>query len=38
MELLRALEEGDVNAIELPALLVADSQGMAGRAARYTPY
>jgi hypothetical protein len=32
------LEEGDVNAIELPALSVADSQGIASGAAGYTPY
>lgn len=37
IELLRALDEGDVDAIELPTLLVADGQGIAGGAA-YTPY
>src|SRR5882757_1998784 len=37
MELLRALDEGDVDAIELPASSVADGQGTAGRAA-HTPY
>ena len=38
MELLRALEEGDVDAVELPTLSVADGQGAAGGVAGHTPY
>jgi hypothetical protein len=38
MELLKALDEGDINTIELPALLVADSQGAASRVAGYILY
>ena len=37
MELLRALDEGDVDAVELPASSVADGQGAADGAA-HTPY
>ena len=38
IKLLRALEEGDINTIKLPALSVADSQGTASGAAGYMPY
>ena len=38
IELLRALKDGDVNTIKLPTLLVADSQGIANKAARYILY
>ena len=38
MELLRALEEGDINTIKLPVLLVVDGQSVASRAAGHAPY
>ena len=38
IELLRALEKGDINTIKLPALLVADSQNITGRVAEHTLY